>query len=307
MSFRTTLAASLAMILTAGTAAIAQMNPTSQTLQPRSGGMNPPLRYAEAVAQPDDPEDFQIRVYDLRSMGDVLSGLELQRARDRAGAAGFAAANTVASLARLVNMMTEPVTDGVYAIAGTAGSHAQFAQTLDQLRSLQSERYIVDLRILTVSSDEPPAVGSSVSTNAPAEVNARVLAAVKERSPASFTVMTETSYIEGWMPVVSDAAIGYQSNVETVMSGLEAEIIIEERTGSGVRLTLRGAISEAEVDERKEPLTGSGLTIGLPIVARRTFDSGAAATFNTGTVVASMSGFEPGEHLIAVVTVRIFE
>lgn len=318
MSIRNRIAASLAALTVAGSASIAQDSEQRTSLQPRSGGMNPPMTQTQSVDEQAERtrlareqliremSERQIRVYDLRSMNDVLGGPALRG--DRAGVVSRSlAAGTVASLARLVSMQAEIVTDGVYAIAGSAAAHAQFAETLDQLRGLESEHFTVDLRILTITADEPPAIGSTMTTQSGATINHRVLAAVKQRSAVSFAVQTETTYIQGWSPVVSDSAIGYQSNVDEVTSGLEAEVTIDDRLGNGVRIVVRGGVSEADVVVSREPLTGDGLTIGLPIVTTRSFDSVASAMFNTPTVVASMTGFEPGEHLVAVVTVRTLE
>lgn len=208
-----------------------------------------PRRYAQQVEQPP----LEVRVYDLRDMTDALVGVNTSRQSIDAAKARSVAV-TVGSLARLVNMQAEPVSDGVFAISGSAASHQQFALTIDALRTLGDDRFLVDFRIVTLTGAQPPSVGSELSPAQGGAVRSRMLAAVERRSPANFSVTTETTYLAGWLPVVSGSAIGYQSQVGQVVSGLETQIGVEDRTERGVRLTVRGSVSDAKVVERKEPL-----------------------------------------------------
>lgn len=256
---------------------------------------------ANRSADVADPGGEQIRVYDLR---DMMAELSSAHSHGSPEVSGLAATRTIVSLARLMNMRSEPLSEGVFAIGGPASAQEQFEQTIASLRGLDDDRFLIDFRVVTVTGGALPEVGSTVRLDTAGTVNARVLSAVEERSNTSFSVITETSYIAGWMPVVSGSVIGYQSNVKEVPSGLEADIAIDDSSETGVTLSLRGGISEVEIVERTEALAGDGLTIGLPIIEKRTFTSGVRAEFGTATVVASMTGFEPGEHIIAIVIVE---
>ncbi|MCB9845357.1 MAG: hypothetical protein H6811_05165 [Phycisphaeraceae bacterium] len=209
-------------------------------------------------------------------------------------------------LAKLLNVRHAALAPEVHAVEGSSAQQQAFEDALEQLRAMHSTRYLIDVSLLESSATEAPSVGDT------AEFGPRTLRqSIRGRTPAELTATRTVSYVARWTPIVSDSAVGYESQIAEVTDGLRASLTIGEPTSTGVAVTLSGEVSLARIVDRKEPLVetaanpfGGGLTIGLPEIRRRSLNAAVSVPMDRATVVCVVEGFEPGTSISVALRLR---
>ena len=268
--------------------------------QVREGGMNP----VASANRAGFTQERELRVYDLRLLVDHLQGTASRDASDEMRS--HRAAETVARLAMLTGMQAQALSDGVFAVAGDAGAHAQFEKTLASLRADDAGRYQVSLRVVEIPEDDGR---YTVGAGLPTDTNLRALYstshAIRPKSSASFEVVVRESYIAKWQPVVSDQSVGYEAEIETALTGFMGRVSIGSIGGDGGRLHLSGVLMDSTVNTMKETLLGDrGLTIGLPSVTTRSFSSETRVPVGRPTIVSLIDGLAGSGRLAVIATLR---
>jgi len=280
-------------------AATALLTPVASG-QAREGGMNP----THGASRAGFPADREVRVYDLRPLVDHLQGGTSQDASDEMRS--HRAVETVTRLAMLTGMQAQALSDGVFAVAGDAGAHAQFEKTLLSLRAEESGRYQISLRVVEIPDDDARyTVGAGLPADAKPQALYSTHHAIRPMSSESFEIMVRESYIAKWQPVVSDQSVGYEAEIDAAMTGFMGRIHVGSVGGDGGRLYLKGVLMESTVSILKETLLGDrGLTIGLPSVTTRSFSSEVRVPLGRPTIVSLLDGFDGSGRLAIVATLR---
>lgn len=273
-------------------------------------------------------DDRVLRVYDLRDVGAVLPALRKPQPplgqpywlfRDEGAPSPFVPTpgggkpatpidSLVSQLCNPLNLMGEPIADGVYLVAGERAGHEQFAQLVESVRAVYTPRCDIEVLAVVVPEDKAPAVGTPYTPAQPPAPLRRIAASVPRRVPTTLESTETRAYIGDWTPVVADHSVGYDPQTAGIRSGLSLEVCpgAEGPQGTSVRIT--GSLCESTLTFGTLPLiTGepnSAISIGLPASSVRDITSAITMPSATPTVAAVVTGFKPDEAILIVVSVK---
>lgn len=239
-----------------------------------------------------------VRVYDARDLAAAMHGPRQPEGVD-------VVQPVVEELAASLEVMATRISPGFYTLVGEEKRIDEWVRLARQVLDAHAARYVVEIALLTAPTASPPAIGAEVR---PDNLVLRSRQSIPCRVEAPFNITEETTYIARWQPVVADSSVGYDATTATVTSGLVATVLVGagDDAPAGVSVRLTGVVTKADVREVPMTLSSSALSIGLPVVASRTF-LGEAFVSDKPTVLAVIPGFEPGECIVitAAATPRI--
>lgn len=216
------------------------------------------------------------------------------------------------SLAEASSMVVQTITPGILAATGTKDQHELFQRLINQLRTVDSGTYEVEIAVSKAGPDQSAAIGQPFASSGEA---VRVKQAVRGRTAASLHATETTSYISDWVPVVGNSAVAYQPQTKEAVSGLQLGVLVTPSSAGRVDVRLTGSLDKADVRMTPNPATGTGaagqpvpsdLGIGLPTVQSRSIAAELDLPLDQSTVVAVVAGFgsEGREQVVVAVKVR---
>lgn len=248
-------------------------------------------------AQPEDAgQAVQRSMYDLREMrGDIHLTGESDPLDDLVGMV----------MGEYIGIGHGELLEGIYLVEGTQAEIDQADEMIRGLRAAMARSYVVRIECWTVPAESPVSVGRPLPSGG--EAIHWYEGVVGARRQTRIAAVTEQSYIEDWQPVVSDNAVGYDSQSATVESGLSAELLVGAVENDMVLVRFHGLLQQATVRER-EVLMGGGLEgarlpLGSPQVTRRMLDCDTQIPLGESVVLQTLPGFERGQTLALVVRV----
>ena len=277
-----------------------------------SAGSAAPMTPREAVVRPQGAqpaEAMELRVYDLRDLGAALP--PDTHGRDSAEV-------LVTNLAAATGSGAQRLLGGVYAVVATPEKHATLEMMLKRVRDLYTQTYQVQLHLYSVPAAEAPAVGTAPENLRPGEAISRATISAPRRTPTEFFSLRRHAYIAEWQPVVGANAVGYDPESAEIEDGLRVQVTIgagpdaPERGGArgeggGELVQIRGELSSATLQSVTAPAIGTDggtLMFFVPRVETRSIRMEERVALGTPTVVSVVDGFEDGQVVVLVVTVR---
>lgn len=246
-----------------------------------------------AGAQPDEP--ILRNLYDLRELRGDMAEVTHDGLDDLVG--------TV--MGQYIGVGHSELLDGVYVVEGTQSQLAEVDEMMRGFRSALGRAYVVrvECRVYPQEVDiplgRPPSEGGGVIQWFDGTVGAR------RECPIQLT--TTQTFINEWSPVVSDSAVGYDPQADTVTSGLAATVLIGEQNEGMVRARLVGTLQEVSLDERMVEMSGAVLPFSAPTVVHRAILADATISMGESVVVQVMPGFDPGTTMAVVIRVLPIE
>lgn len=245
------------------------------------------------------PAEPTVKLVDARDLVSVLPPA-------RGGNPMAPVTDLVMGMGRSLELRTEPLADGVFAVTGEAAPQEQFIALLEQVRELYRGQYEVEIACYPAAA--APEIGAPAKFDTP---SMRVRQAVSRRQETSIEASRSILYIAKWQPVVADNSVGYDAQTEHVSAGLMVKVLVgagPDRGGT-VDVRLRGEVSEVEIKELSVPLMGEakgGLPIQLPTVTRRTINADGRIGPEP-RVIGVVPGLKEGEVLVIAAAARAVE
>lgn len=235
-----------------------------------------------------------VRVYDARDLAAAMHGPGRAEGVD-------VVQPVVEELAASLEVMATRIAPGIYTLVGDEKRFDEWVRLTRQVFDAHADGYVVEVALLTAPAASPPAIGAEVRPESPV---LRSRQSVPRRVEAPFNVTEERTYIARWQPVVAESSVGYEASTAAVTSGLVARVFVGagDDAPAGVSIRIDGVLARADVIEVPITLSAASLTIGLPVVASRSF-RGEAIVSDKPTVLAVVPGFEPGECLVVAAAV----
>jgi hypothetical protein len=199
-----------------------------------------------------------------------------------------------------------PFLGGVYGVEAGDAEHTQVRQLLEQIRSLYSERYAVELVWFTAPAGETPSIGDQV---APAELHHRHRLVVARRTPTPLVVVTRHSYVSDLTAVVATSAATHDPRTAITDAGLQLSVLVgagpEEADSTSIQLV--GELRRVTMGRKSGPVgtleTGS-MAIELPTVSTRSIRTDLRLTRGKVTVLNVLDGFKEDECIVLAGSVK---
>lgn len=231
-------------------------------------------------------------------------GVAPDAATPSSGAEG--AMDLVQRLAGPLDLTVSSVSPGVVLVGGPDEAQAKLEELLAKVRDMYRETYEVELVVAIFPAGSAPVLGGEMTGG---KVMTRSRQAMCARTPTMASAIEEMQFVAGWLPVVADNSVGYQTVLGSVGQGLMCKVTVGGGdTGGGAtartQVRVRGEISVASLTPSVSEVTSAGgkasLAISLPRRQVRTIDS--TADVNPGTTgpvaIAVLSGFEPDQVIV---------
>lgn len=214
-------------------------------------------------------------------------------------------ADQINLIAAAAGLSLQPMGENIYLGVGSTDRHHAFEQVLPQLRKIESESFDVELTVAKTDAATSPPLGSAFDASGPV---VRIHRTVNARETVALSAVRSESYVAGWVPVVANDAVGYQSQNGVVRSGLESTLVLRtngpsadiELDGSLTRSTISYTSPELSTGKQDPP---AKLSIGLPRVDERLLGARTRVPFGRSVVLAVVSGFEEGSNLVVSIKV----
>ena len=272
---------------------------------------------AIAVAQESDTTIDLLRVYDTRdfliygSQGGTLTIVPQVVTGQDGGTIELMTrfeqpdqTDVVLEIAGVSGLAASRLQNGVYLVSGAQPAHEQFVVALDALRATSGERYIVRIEAHAVAMDAIPSPGDP----APAMTGNplfRTYQTVNARAESVVQAMATDQYVSGWVPVVSDSAVGYQVQYAKAENGFTGEVTVGagETADGSVSIQLAGVALKSDISTMMIKLSGDELPLSTVHRQERTVNSSIVAPIGQRVVLMSVSGFEPGSTIVFTASV----
>lgn len=214
------------------------------------------------------------------------------------------ATDVLMQIAGVSGLAASRLQDGIYIVSGEEPAHLRLTAALESYRAVNGERYIVEIEAHLLTGPEAPAPGQPA--NAPGgESVFRSHQTVSARSASMVKATTTEQYVSGWVPVVGTQAVGYQIQFGTAESGFTGTLVIGagESADDSTNVQIAGLIVRSDI--KTIPLTISGDELPVSTVRRqeRGIQSSVALPLAQRSVIASVSGFDPGTTILITATV----
>lgn len=251
------------------------------------------LTSAPALADPSETlssQEPQVRLIDLRDLRAAFAHTIVE------------AHQLVGSIGAALGIQTLPAGEGVFVVKGESESLDALGTILDDFRTAATESYVVELLVASVDRAQAPAPGAAMPAGAIA--HARMRQVLPRGREVELRSLDEVSFIRSWSPVVSDSAVGYDAQTDSIEHGLSVEAIVTGAGDGSVSISLNGAISHATLRQVQVTLTEGTLPYEVPTVRMRSIHAWAGVALDAArgpTVVTLLEGFEDGKVLVVAV------
>ncbi|MCC6678762.1 MAG: hypothetical protein IT436_16645 [Phycisphaerales bacterium] len=245
----------------------------------------------------DERREPTVKLIDARDLVSVLPPA-------RGGNPMAPVMDLVMGMGRSLELRTEPLADGVFAVTGEEEPQSRFIALLEQVRDLYRGQYEVELACYAATS--PAEIGSPAKIDS---ASIRVRQAVSRRQECRVEASRTILYIAKWQPVVADNSVGYDAQTERASAGLMVTILVgagPDAPDGSIDMRVRGEISDVQLREFSVPLMGEGKG-GLPIQLPTTNLRSINADSRIGAqprVIGVVPGFKEGEVLIIAASAR---
>jgi len=255
---------------------------------------------AASSAAGGPPATTQYRVYEI---SDLLPP----------GAATSPPAELAASIGANLGVRVVSFSSGLIAVQAEQAKQEAFAQTLEKMRSVYTERVGVRIAVYEVDADQSLRAGSAASSadwGSPIYENARF---VYRGLPTTLEALTNKSYTARIDVTVGTGGMGFEPEVESLELGLRARVRVEKENAERSLVSLTGEITHAAIRSvtfsghiagAESRLAGESKgTFELPEFTIRSFASDIPLTYERETVFAVIK--TPDSELHQVVTAVI--
>lgn len=207
--------------------------------------------------------------------------------------------DVVLEIAGVSGLAASRLQNGVYLVSGAQPAHEQFVVALDALRATSGERYIVRIEAQSVVMDAIPSPGDPAPTMTGGPLF-RSYQTINARAESVVQAMATDQYVSGWVPVVSDSAVGYQVQYSRAENGFTGEVTVGagEAADGSVSIQLSGLAVKSDISTMKIVLSGDELPLSTVRRQERNINSSVVAPIGQRVVLSSVSGFEPGSTII---------
>ncbi|MBX3368070.1 MAG: hypothetical protein KF912_12230 [Phycisphaeraceae bacterium] len=265
-----------------------------------------------AIAQPDDTTVDLLRVYDTRdflaygSQGGTLTlvphlvnGPDGGTIELKPRIVQTDLSDVVLEIAGVSGLAASRLQSGVYLVTGAQPAHEQFVLALDALRATNGDRYIVRLEAQSVVVDNVPSPGDPAPAMSGGPIF-RSYQTINARAESVVQAMATDQYVSGWVPVVSESAVGYQVQYSRAENGFAGQVTVGagEASDGSVMIQLTGVAVQSDISTMMIKLSGDELPLNMVHRQERSINSSIVAPIGQRVVLTSVSGFEPGSTII---------